>query len=463
MKTETHPSPVAAFSRGALIAGAVFMTALSPAGTARGEEVMGGSGGEAEGGGIWGALEVVLANGGPWAEDAGALAEKLGMHSEMEDGVERRHIVYPPVRWKGTDFRILQRSPRAIMMTSSVATGRPLGLRVVFGNRGEDLWEIYKGEGVGDRPDDITEARSRFRKEMQQAIRSIDEDAEAIASKLTEMLGAPGWAKPRRDIPTGERRKRWQGAGLRVELSHSKGTITAIDISPEDTNSADQSPQARQGAAPPNGERRGLSSADMVVRDDDGDVFITGIPEVHQGDKPYCSAASLERLFRLHGVEVDQYELGAAVGSGDTQIGSGWRKLIDVTRGLARKNRISIENLQLAGRLDRLGKLIDDGTPLMWAQRSTPALTDMFWKLSSDRSNLEKPSRKRERKLGGEADEALDAKTTAHACLVVGYNSRTGEIAISNTWQGKSDLIWIPFEVFEAADHGADLVYLKKR
>ena len=46
-----------------------------------------------------------------------------------------------------------------------------------------------------------------------------------------------------------------------------------------------------------------------VVKKENGDVSIKGIPMVDQGDKGYCVVASVERVVRYYGAEVDQHEL----------------------------------------------------------------------------------------------------------------------------------------------------------
>ena len=54
-----------------------------------------------------------------------------------------------------------------------------------------------------------------------------------------------------------------------------------------------------------------------VVKKDDGDVYIKGIPMVDQGDKGYCVVASVERVVRYYGAEVDQHELAQIANTDD--------------------------------------------------------------------------------------------------------------------------------------------------
>ncbi len=51
------------------------------------------------------------------------------------------------------------------------------------------------------------------------------------------------------------------------------------------------------------------SLSDNVKKDKDGFTVIEGIPMVDQGDKGYCVVASIERVGRYYGLEMDQHEM----------------------------------------------------------------------------------------------------------------------------------------------------------
>ncbi|MDB4354248.1 C39 family peptidase, partial [Akkermansiaceae bacterium] len=48
---------------------------------------------------------------------------------------------------------------------------------------------------------------------------------------------------------------------------------------------------------------------DNVIEKENGDVYIQNIPMVDQGQKGYCVVASVERVARYYGLDVDQHEL----------------------------------------------------------------------------------------------------------------------------------------------------------
>ena len=54
--------------------------------------------------------------------------------------------------------------------------------------------------------------------------------------------------------------------------------------------------------------RRG-SFAENVKKDDKGFIYISGVPMVDQGQKGYCVVASIERVGRYFGAEIDQHEM----------------------------------------------------------------------------------------------------------------------------------------------------------
>ena len=70
------------------------------------------------------------------------------------------------------------------------------------------------------------------------------------------------------------------------------------------------------------------SSADLLAADGLGDVFIQNIPMVVQ-EEGGCAVAAAERLLRAYGIEIDQYDIAAYVGttSQGTQL-SEWKQFI---------------------------------------------------------------------------------------------------------------------------------------
>lgn len=54
-----------------------------------------------------------------------------------------------------------------------------------------------------------------------------------------------------------------------------------------------------------------------VIREEDGTAFIDNIPMVDQGDKGYCTVATIERIVRYFGGSTSQHELAQLMNTGD--------------------------------------------------------------------------------------------------------------------------------------------------
>lgn len=54
-----------------------------------------------------------------------------------------------------------------------------------------------------------------------------------------------------------------------------------------------------------------------VKREENGDVYISGVPMVDQGDKGYCATATVERCLKYYGIEnVDMHKIAELCGTG---------------------------------------------------------------------------------------------------------------------------------------------------
>ncbi|OVE75362.1 hypothetical protein BVX97_04615 [bacterium E08(2017)] len=135
--------------------------------------------------------------------------------------------------------------------------------------------------------------------------------------------------------------KVWTGASNQVKLEWSYsvgGRKAGFDFRPEyiklqiqsskgdgDYSSRIQAKRSMEGTV----SRRQLKS--NVVKDAGGDVFIDNIPMVDQGQKGYCAVATLERIMRYYGREVDQHEMAQVARTG-TGGGTSMNNMVDALR-----------------------------------------------------------------------------------------------------------------------------------
>jgi hypothetical protein len=117
-----------------------------------------------------------------------------------------------------------------------------------------------------------------------------------------------------------------------------------------------------------------------VKKTPDGDVYISGVPMVDQGQKGYCVAASCQRLFEYMRIPCDQHEMAKLV-SVDAERGA---NVIDMQKSLAKidsafnvtfKPLINPEQYYSSSRKRRVSEKqflsivkenVDKGTPLLW-------------------------------------------------------------------------------------------------
>jgi hypothetical protein len=95
-----------------------------------------------------------------------------------------------------------------------------------------------------------------------------------------------------------DRNKQFQGEFIRLRIAHN--VKVALGAS---------------GA----GNTSKVSQTDVVSRvkkEPNGDIWVTGIPMVDQGEKGYCALASSERVMRYYGIECDQHDMAKASDGG---------------------------------------------------------------------------------------------------------------------------------------------------
>ena len=121
-----------------------------------------------------------------------------------------------------------------------------------------------------------------------------------VGKEIMAQLEYSGGKEKVHDPNTGRERagKNFQGEFIRLRLL------------PKQSSLADLSTSA--GAAP---AVRRLDLTKSLKREAGGDVFISTVPMVDQGDKGYCAAATAARVFNYYGVPADQHEMAQIAGN----------------------------------------------------------------------------------------------------------------------------------------------------
>ncbi|MCQ2351871.1 MAG: hypothetical protein MJ033_00135 [Victivallaceae bacterium] len=190
---------------------------------------------------------------------------------------------------------------------------------------------------------------------------------------------------------------------------------------------------------------RQLDLPGRIRRNSFGDVFLV-IPQIDQGGKGYCVPATYARILRYYEIDsVGMHQLAALFNSDredGTQLKDSYKKISPIFRSVG----INIRN-QGDIAFPAIRKAIDNGTPLVWILFADPRYEDIRSRNTQLRGG--DPKSWRRNKITKSKRNSLPKEDCGHACLIVGYNLLTDEIAVSNSWQSESDgkPTWVPFRV----------------
>jgi hypothetical protein len=201
------------------------------------------------------------------------------------------------------EYRLFGAMPHSVVLFADAA-GNASRLSVVFANKGDfgskagEAEEHFKGG---------TEATARTLAE------AMGRDEAAVSDALAKTLG-PGETqrfdegKSRRTI------RRWDWNGHSFLLSSEEGEYVSLLIVPLDFAEG-----GGRTARMKDGELRDRLR-ESVVREENGDVYLSEIPMVIQGPKGYCVPAAFERAMRTMGIDADMYLLAMI---GESKLGGG--------------------------------------------------------------------------------------------------------------------------------------------
>jgi len=231
------------------------------------------------------------------------------------------------------------------------------------------------------------------------------EQRQLISQKLSGRLGA-GIEK------SGTWHWNWLGHLLKLQE-----TSTALVLTIE---KGSYSPIASESQRMVESGYQPFDPAGRVQRRSNGDVVITKIPPISQGDRNYCVPASWEKNLRYFGLALNVYDLAE---SGGTQVqGTQYRRFA---------SRVGQEIGQMGFQLDyprhspdnltELARHIDQGLPVVWAM-DAQLLPEWV-----------RQSRSRRSQLPDSPPRTPGPEKAYHALLIIGYNARFKEVALSDS------------------------------
>lgn len=374
-----------------------------------------------------------------WDDEASATAARLRWPEESRTSMDSSYRAYP-----GPSSLVLGARPRSLALYGE--NGRVSHLSLIFAN---------KGDGVSVEKEAVNSMAVQNLQKQEKAIKeAIKKDAATLCEKLTALLGPPAASRFGQGSQVRENVQRWDWKDHAILLSAPRGEYVALRILPVEMADA----QGRSRISDNELKERVLA---RVERRANGDVVLQDMPMVNQGPKGYCVPATWERVMRYMAVPADMYVLAmagsTAMGGGTdvNAIANGARTAI-VSGGRrfeAVNGKVSVRTAQ---------QYINHGLPLMWTMYSTDALNaalkdrrearastadPVAWRKSLD------PVRKSAKKI------AID-HSRAHMCMIIGYNDKTGELAVSDSWGPAFAERWITEEEAVAVSQAQPLTLI---
>lgn len=323
-----------------------------------------------------------------------------------------------------TDF---MENHRSYPLGKKKVLSEPSFTSVLYGGKEyvESLSFVFLNQG--DMPKPVTDHISKDR------IEEIAELIEASGMRVHDVL-EPVLGEPKRDtLGKGQLREkvwRWDWNTHAIMLTMQDGKYAALRIMPAER--ADRAGRIEKLK----GNELKQRMASCVERRDNGDVMISNIPMINQGPKGYCSPATWERYLRYIGIPADMYLLALAAGTG---VGGGTssRAMTAATGDLLSAQGRDREYVQGPITPSNIAEHIDQGLPIMWRLLSTPQFQREAMANTARRNGKEFKMKK------NNSGQSEDSGSGGHICLIIGYNKKTGEIAISDSWGPRFAVRWV--------------------
>ncbi|MDR0533860.1 MAG: C39 family peptidase [Verrucomicrobiales bacterium] len=364
-----------------------------------------------------------------WQDDADAVAKRLGWPQESRTDTQSSYRLYAK-----SEVRVLGTRPYSLVLYAH--DNKPDSLSMVFSNKGDF-------SGVGKKNDE--KKRDVAIKDFKDAVR---DDAKIIEQTLSAALGMPKRQTFGETPETRESVARWDWQEHAILLASPKDEYVAVRIVRKDV--ADNYGRASRV----DGLRELLQN--RVLKRDNGDVVVQQIPMVNQGPKGYCVPATWERYLRYMEIPADMYMLAMA---GNTNMGGGTyvSSIVDNINIYVNRYGCKIQAVDASLDTRNIARYVDKGLPLMWCCYVSKDIEKNITRRSEQRRDtMDWDAYIKELKAVKKQyrDATFRDINAGHMRMIIGYNSKTGEIAISDSWGNWAAERWITVEEAASTSQG---------
>ena len=381
-----------------------------------------------------GALGIPLfGSGNLWEENAAVVASRLDWPRESRTSYETSFRRYPYTF--NAETKVF--GVRALCLFLQGTADRTSRVTILFANKGDIAFYMSPQDAALQKEGQPLNVTDGMMRNFQSAMRG---EQPTLRSSLNTLFGNARTVSLGRFMSTREEAMRWDWKGNSFLLVHQPNEYLMLRIVPtRELDDADSSKKAFSTA------KQELSK--RVAERPNGDVIINDLPMVNQGRKGYCVPATFERLLRYYGIPADMNVLAMA---GKTTAGGGTSisQIQAATYGMIADAGGSIHPRTFSGNIQEIKATIDSGKPLLFAHYST----DEFNKRVNERmrrriavTNWDDWATKFLPAMKKGAPLKQD-QFYGHVCLIIGYNEKSREIAITDSWGPSATERWMTEE-----------------
>ncbi len=185
-----------------------------------------------------------------------------------------------------------------------------------------------------------------------------------------------------------------------------------------------------------------------IKKEDNGDVLISNMPMVDQGDKGYCVVATVQRVFEYYGIGADMHQI-AQISEADPQKGTSTLTMAKELDKIDYRFKTRLDIIGMGQPLTEVkeekgeyyvGKPVDERKFLKAVSSYVDKGLPLLWSLELGRFP--------------EVPQLSPQTSGGHMRMIVGYNEKTQEIIFSDSWGAKHEAKRMKMSDAYKASHG---------
>ena len=388
----------------------------------------------------------LFTTGNLWQECDAEVAKRLNLPLETRTSYESGYGYEPQGK-----RRVLGAESFSIYLQG--LNGNVGRISILFANKG-DIFHYATHEELNQ----LRQQAERFAKSsdyrptvstqmMQKFEAAIRSDQQTMSAELVKLFG-PGL--PARNYKTSwmsEEGTKWVWNGTTFFLFAPRNEYLTLRIEQGSSDNYLENERKAFATARP-------LIASRIQHRPNGDVIIGDIPMVNQGSRGYCVPATIERVLRYYNIPADMNMLAMA-GQSSASGGTSFDNILPTINDLARNAGGLLNQRQFSGRISDIKQVIDEGKPVIWGLYSSGEFNRRMADRNSKRKTVTDWTKWSNDLQVMRASAPLLPHEGSHCCMIIGYNEKSREIALSDSWGSEYRERWMTEEEAAAIKQGS--------